>query len=69
MNFSSCLLSGIRLLLKSMSPVLFKLRVFEVAFERGDKSVHQHVFIEHVPRAQIFSAPVLRMTMGNRNEE
>ena len=45
--------------MKSMSLVLFKLVVFEVAFERGDKSVHQHVFIEHVPRAQIFSVPVL----------
>ena len=55
--------------MKSMSPVLFKLVVFEVAFEHGDKSVHQHIFIEHVPHAQIFSAPVLGMEMGNRKEK
>lgn len=55
--------------MKSMSPVFFQLVVFEVALERGDKSVHQHVFIEHVPCAQVFTAPVLRMAMGSRNEE
>ena len=50
--------------MKSMSPVLFKLVVFEVAFERGDKSVHQHIFIEHVPHAQIFSSQFLEWQWG-----
>lgn len=47
-----------RLLVKWMSPIPFKLVVLEVAFERGDKSVYQCIFIEHVPCARIFVASV-----------
>lgn len=47
-----------RLLVKWMSPIPLKLVVFEVAFEGGDKSVYQRIFIGHVPCARIFVASV-----------
>jgi len=47
------------------SAVLFSWVVFEVAFERRDKSVYWPMFIEHVPCAPRFAAPVPRMAMRN----
>lgn len=52
--------------MKSLNPALFKPVVFEVAFESGDKSIYRCVFIEHVPCAQIFPAPVPRDSLGKQ---
>lgn len=67
MNFEVALPSGIRLLVKLMKLVPFKPVVFEVAFEPGDRSIYQHVFIEHGPCAQIFTVPVVRTAVGTGN--